>query len=250
MQVMTVGLLSVSLGLLATVTPVVAVDTDSQPHRHSATAMCGSTESSAHQFVDVPLDHTHSDAISCIAQLRITIGYGDGTFRPGRTVNRRQMALFLSRASAMISDIITVAGFPHPADYDSESPEAQAAIAVVLTKGIMRLYPDQTFRGDNLVTRADMVEMLINLLATSTRSGVHRTPNGGISFESPPPKEPDNGFPDTASPAAEAAYLLEITRGYGDGTFRPNVAVTRAQMAAFITRTLAHAPSLPTASRP
>jgi len=220
-----------------------ALGAQSHPDHLPDVVACDSAPGTARTFSDVPADHTHYGAISCIAAFGITVGYGDGTFRPANHVTRRQMALMLSRASRLVSDTFTIQGFQHPSDYDSEPPEVQAAIAVVLTRGIMDLRPDGSFSPDELVTRAEMAEMMIGLLLNNTRSGVRLGSSGTVWFDGEPNRS-DDSFADAATEAVSAAYELGIIRGFRDGTFRPDLPVTRAHASAFITRALDHTPFL------
>jgi len=48
-------------------------------------------------FTDVATDHVFADEIAWMADLGITTGYADGTFRPSDPTLREQMAAFLSR---------------------------------------------------------------------------------------------------------------------------------------------------------
>ena len=66
---------------------------------------------------------------------------------------------------------------------------------------------------------------------------------GELGGEDPPPEEqPAGPFTDIAGSTHEDAILAvnraEVAGGYPDGTFRPQRAVTRGQMAAFLARTL------------
>jgi hypothetical protein len=58
-------------------------------------------------FGDVPTDSTFYPAVRCTACMGIANGYADGTFRPGETVTRGQMAKMTSNA----------AGFSDPVEY-------------------------------------------------------------------------------------------------------------------------------------
>lgn len=55
-------------------------------------------ECTAAPFTDVATGHPFCAEIAAMADLGITTGYGDGTFRPGATVTRQAMAAFLYRA--------------------------------------------------------------------------------------------------------------------------------------------------------
>ncbi len=92
--------------------------------------------------------------------------------------------------------------------------------------GITTGYPDGTFRPENLVTRAEMAAFLIRA-----------TVGEGFTYEQTP------YFPDVSSDHwafkyIQKLYKLGITTGYPDGTYRPENNVIRAEMAAFLIRSL------------
>ena len=52
-------------------------------------------------FPDVQVGSTHHAAIEAIAAAGIALGYDDGSYRPGASVSRQEMATFLARAQAL-----------------------------------------------------------------------------------------------------------------------------------------------------
>lgn len=57
---------------------------------------------SATVFSDVPADAWYAPYVAKLYELGITTGYADGTYRPGGTVTRAEMAVFLTRAFASL----------------------------------------------------------------------------------------------------------------------------------------------------
>ena len=49
-------------------------------------------------FTDVPQGAWYTASVERLAELGISMGYGDGTFRPSAQVSRAEMAVFLTRA--------------------------------------------------------------------------------------------------------------------------------------------------------
>ena len=92
--------------------------------------------------------------------------------------------------------------------------------------GLTSGYPDNTYRPENQVTRAEMAIFLLKARFGSTYS---------------PPAPSGGAFSDVAGHWAEAwiEQLKEegITSGYPDGTYRPENLVTRAEMAVFLSGT-------------
>lgn len=50
------------------------------------------------QFADVPEDHRRLADINSVAEQRLFVGYGDGTFKPDRNISPSQMTRVLTRA--------------------------------------------------------------------------------------------------------------------------------------------------------
>jgi hypothetical protein len=167
-------------------------------------------------FRDITGD-THERAIVQLAEAAIASGYDDGTFRPGAPVTRGQMATFLTRA-------LQLPPTSTPAPYRDIGTTVHAdAIARVTAAEIAAGLGDERFGPDEVVTRAQMA----TFLARALRLG----------------STPAATFTDIAGSSHEASILgvaqAGIASGYPDGTFRPQLAVTRGQLATFLTRALA-----------
>ena len=52
---------------------------------------------SRQRFPDVPLDHEAFEAIEWAADVQLTVGYGDGTFKPEQPLSRRHAVVFMER---------------------------------------------------------------------------------------------------------------------------------------------------------
>ena len=188
-----------------------------RPDLHAGEAPASVTLAAAGSFVDVPPDHRFHDAISWAAAEGITLGYPDGTFRPGEDVTRQAMVAFLHR----------LAGEPISADSPefSDVPADHLfhdAIAWAAAEGITLGYPDGTFRPDDLVSRQGSVAFL-------HRFGGEPASAHPAGFLDVPP---EHLFHDAIAWAAEQG----VTTGYPDGYFRPGETVTRQAAAAFLHR--------------
>jgi hypothetical protein len=107
---------------------------------------------------------------------------------------------------------------------------AREEISYLAGKGIISGYPDGTFRPNNPITRQQVAAMLVQ------------------AFELDYKNRPDPGFKDVKKGAyyyqAIAAVADEgLIRG-SNGSFRPSEHVTRAQMAAILSRALDFKPEL------
>ena len=60
-------------------------------------ALAATAVAQAQRFPDVPPDHRAFEAVEWAAEVGVTTGYGDGTFRPGQPLSRWQARVFLER---------------------------------------------------------------------------------------------------------------------------------------------------------
>ena len=243
--------------LLAVGAAPVGADTDNPDHTTKLSACVGGALADQ-AFSDVVEEHAFRDNINCIAYYGITNGTGDGTtFSPNMDVTRAQMAVFIARAAGVagvaLGDAMS-AGFT---DIGDQWQEAQDAINRLGSKGIIPKGGE--FRPGDDITRAEMATFLVGLLAkaamnvTIDSAGKINLGTGGTAAPG------DDYFADVrdALPRANdaevtAIYELGITKGASaaavqddtkpplDYNYEPAGTVNRGQMAAFITRALAH----------
>ena len=90
------------------------------------------TADTSSRFSDVDDGIWYLPYVERIAELGVTVGYSDGTYRPGDTVTRAQMAMFLARAFKLPAAPEGQATF---SDVDGDHP-AFAAIEAVSATGI------------------------------------------------------------------------------------------------------------------
>ncbi len=216
-------------------------------------AACGGDPESDIDFTDVSSGHVHRAAINCLAHYRVTIGTGGGEFSPNDSVTRRQMALFLQRAAGVAGVTLADAVDQGFTDVGSESQAVQDAINQVAAAGMLTGSGNVFGPGDT-VTRADMAVAIINLLAQDGASeSVARNADGTITLTSGVMTVTvDDAFADvtTTQPravddAVSQLFELGIAKGTSATEFSPAADVTRAQMAAFITRALAFTTARP-----
>lgn len=107
-------------------------------------------------FRDVPTSHNYFGPITWAASEKITSGYTDGTFRPGRAVTRGEVASFLYRAAAP----------EHTAPASSEFSDVSTTIAHypaitwMTAEGLTTGYRDGTFRPNDPVSRGEVAAFL------------------------------------------------------------------------------------------
>lgn len=151
----------------------------------------------------------------------ITTGYADGTFRPGQNITRAQFAVMLYRYLGLDESKYADVELPF-ADNAKIASYAIPAIKALYTEGIIngsagkdgKLY----FNPNNSLTRAQAATM------------IGRTQEKGYTTV-------DLTFTDAAKIPSYASYYIQtmvaqgVISGYVDGSFKPNNAITRGQMA-------------------
>jgi len=174
-------------------------------------------------FADVQNENVwYYDAVHTIYDHGITTGCSENPlmYCPDNLVTRAQMAVFLLKGMGVTPPQLDGS---HPFS-DIVGHWAEAWIEELYDQGITGGYPDGTYRPGNPVTRAEMASFLLK--------------GKGVS---PPPLDGSHPFSDIAGHWAEIfieeLYDQGITGGYPDGTYRPDLTVTRAEMAVFLVHT-------------
>jgi len=191
----------------------------SPSHTTKMTACLGAAEDDA-GFTDVSEMHAFYGAINCLAHYGITEGKGDGTYDPEATVSSFEMELFMSRAAKLVG------------------ADAEDVVGDVMMS--------------DPVTRAEMAVLIANLLVESAHNDVEIGSDGLISIDDNLARTFDHyadargSQPRSVDASISALYELGVVKGTGDGTtFSPSDDVDRGEMAAIITRALAHTNARP-----
>jgi hypothetical protein len=125
---------------------------------------------------------THEASIGALAASGITGGFPDGTYRPGASVTRGQMATFLARGFDLDASSVVrfrdIAGTTHA-----------PGINATATAGIAGGYSDGTYRPGAPVTRGQMATFLARSLDLIGRT---TPPPEYVAPPSPPAPEPSN----------------------------------------------------------
>lgn len=85
-------------------------------------------------------------------------------------------------------------------------------------------FSDGTYRPNIYATRGDVAAIIVRSIGQ-----YRRYTDGRQTFSDVPPSHPFYHY-------VERLYELDITRGFGDGTYRPNESVTRSALATLIVR--------------
>jgi len=173
-------------------------------------------------FPDVAGGSTHGASILRLAELGVVSGFADGTYGPGEVITRGQMAAFLARALSL-----------EPGDpnvfADVVGTTHAASIGAIASAGIAGGFGDGTYRPNAHVTRGQMATFLAHAVGLAE---VADGPFGDLD---------GNTHAGTINAVASAG----IASGYPDGTYRPGISITRAQMASLIGGMLDHLDAAP-----
>lgn len=179
---------------------------------------------------DVPVDrfsdtvgNVHERSIDCMAWWAVASGYPDGSYGPVRTVNRAQMATFVTRALATAG--IELPSSPPDRFTDDDGNTHELAINQLAELGIVSGKAAHRYAPGHPVTRAQMATFLVRAYDFVTGTG---TPAARDHFDD------DNGNPHehNINKAAEAGFA----QGTGPRTYAPARSVRRDQMGSFLTR--------------
>ena len=151
-------------------------------------------------------------------------GFPDGSFRPGQSITRAEVAMILWRL--LDSD----AKYAQRANNFSDVSTGWYARAVsyLAFRDIVTGYPDGTFRPNNPITRAELTAMMSRFFDMDETAA--------------------NNFTDVSATHWAIAYINNAhnkgwIEGDGDGTFRPSDATTRAEAVTIINRVLDRIPN-------
>ncbi|MFA4905398.1 MAG: S-layer homology domain-containing protein [Candidatus Margulisiibacteriota bacterium] len=151
--------------------------------------------------------------IEYLATLGIVAGYPDGAFEPGGKVTRAEMSTLLAKARGTPEGESTSEFIDMDEDHWAYQHISQAA-----ADGIVKGYPDQTFRPNGQITRAEGVAMIVRY---------DRIPLGRV-YELPYPDVHGRYWAIAEITSAKQMGLLKYL---GAGPFEPDQPLTRGEVA-------------------
>lgn len=182
-------------------------------------------------YTDVAKWHWAWDYIQGVSDADIAAGYPEGTYQPSTAVSRDQMAVFIARAMCGGEDFV-----PDPTCTDDPFPDvpcdfwARPHIVYCMDQGVVQGYDTGYYEPGFDVTRGQMAAFISRAMC------------GGDQYVPSGPAEPT--FPDVTADGENSwcydyvEYIAgeEVTLGYPDGLYHPEIACSRAQMAAYLCR--------------
>jgi len=114
-------------------------------------------KTTSNDFPDVGLDRWSSKHIGTLASVGIVVGYPDGSFRPGNSITRAEIATIASKFDKL-------SPFTDNSFSDITGHWANQYINSAAKKGWVNGYPDGTFKPDQAITRAEFMTLVNNVL--------------------------------------------------------------------------------------
>ncbi|MDE0169776.1 MAG: S-layer homology domain-containing protein [bacterium] len=225
---------------LGPVVPVAAVDgVADHPAEYSA---CVGPAAESAGFLDMRGSFAEA-AVNCLAYYRITLGTSEEIFSPNDVIPRWQMALFLARAARPAGIFLPTVSDQGFTDLKPLRSDFRDAINQLSQLRIMKGTSDTTFAPYEAVTRKQMAVLLSNFLRRAP------TGPGGTNLSAIRPD--DDVFTDLSDVdvntyrAIREIFEVGVTAGTSESTFSPEAPLSRAQMAVFVARMLAHTNARP-----
>ena len=194
-------------------------------------------------YRDVPSGSVSEDAINCMTHYGIMEATSQRRFLPTLGVTRQQMALFLVRAAGPAGIEVPRARDQGFRDIAGLPREVRDSINQIAELGITMGTTTSTFVPDTVVNRRQMAQFLTRFLDLASIG------EGGVHIDAVNPDDTQfidiRDLPHDPYDAIRLLYELGVTTGTTATTFGPNQPVTRAQMALFISRMLAHTNARP-----
>ena len=150
--------------------------------------------------------------------IRYMQGYPDLTFRPDGNMTRAEAAQMFCNLLSEKTDAASVS-------YSDVKASAwyAGAVGILSELGIVKGYEDGSFRPDDEISRAEFVAMISRFFDMK--------PAQDCEF---PDIEEECWYYDIVASASSQGWIT----GYGDGTFRPESSISRAEVAAVTNRAL------------
>jgi hypothetical protein len=210
---------------------------------------CPSGTAAAAGFTD-----TTSTDVDCIAMYGITKGTTATTYSPIDSVNRWQMALFLTRMANRAGATLPTGTDQGFTDIGGYSAEIQTAINQIKQLGITVGKTATTYDPVSNVTREEMALFLVRLLKTAKigPGGHSEFVSGTSGSKEIKSNDTDHNFTDLnqsylyeTQAAVINLFNLGVTDSQAATSYDPLVNMSRAAMATFMTRALAHTNARP-----
>jgi tripartite motif-containing protein 71 len=172
-----------------------------------------------YKFIDIN-GHWAEKNIMKLAEKNLISGYSDGSMRPDQFVSRNEAAVIIVK----MMNLEPYERDLHFIDNESISSWAKPYIGVAFSYGFIKGYDDNSFRGNEYLTRAQACAIIMECLSTVNRNeSIESDVLSDIGIF----KDLDDRH--WAKDILRISIDKGIINGYPDGTLRPDNNVTRAE---------------------
>ena len=170
-------------------------------------------------FPDVAVGSWYEKEVNDLFLKGIIKGNKNGKFYPGNTITRAEAVTMIGRAMNLPGEKTNTAF----SDV-SKGHFASGYIKSATAQGIIKGFPDDTFRPGTPILRGDVAVIL---------KRTFQFPDASKRYFAD--VESENRYYEAVNSLAD----LQITRGFKDGSFKPDLNITRAEFSVFLSKTLA-----------
>lgn len=195
------------------------------------------------RFNDVPASFWAAEAIAKADRMGFMAGFPDGTFRPGQNLTRVQAIVALVNGLGLSGG--TIGSLAVYTDRTGIPSYAIESVSTATQRSIVVNYPDLKQLNPNRdMTRAEFAGVMYQALVAINRA------DAIASNYIVQPNLTAVQFTDLdlhwAKDFVLSMAMQDYVRGYGDGSFKPNDPITRAQFAVIAARSINPSPRVTT----
>lgn len=138
---------------------------------------------SAPSFRDVKADHWFAEDVVAAVRAGYVSGYPNNEFKPLQSITREEAASIIAKLAPEEKGAPAASSFKDEAQIGRWSLDSVRKVASL---GIMKGYPDQTFRPRNPITRAEAIVALNNVPAKRETAPVQAVVEGKVTRDGAP----------------------------------------------------------------
>ncbi|MED0671847.1 S-layer homology domain-containing protein [Aneurinibacillus aneurinilyticus] len=177
-------------------------------------------------FRDVAKSHWANQAITKLALRDVVSGYEDGSFRPTESVTQLQAVVLAIRNMGLAEQAPLYKSKTIPYTVPDW---AKGDIALAIEKGLLKT-EEKTFSPDSPATRAWVAQLMVRMVGKESETNLLSLQDSATFID-------QKDIPNWATSYVKTAVKYELLTGYQEGggySFKPNRAVTRAEIAAML----------------
>ncbi|MHB8170433.1 MAG: S-layer homology domain-containing protein [Thermincolia bacterium] len=180
-------------------------------------------------FQDVPSNHwAHKDIIKLNIR-NVVAGYTDGSFQPTRPVTQIETLLMAVRNMGdddQLALINTNQILPVTIPTWAEQ-NYKREVLYAINKGLL-IPTENNFKATEPASRAWVAQLIVRMINKNSEAALATTQNSILSDAS--------SIPSWATGYVNTALKYKLISGYPDNSFKPNQKITRAELAALLSR--------------